>query len=388
MRVPAGRGLSGGPPGAATANVILRDTDISALFASGRMPSSTTRSPPPPPRCSCRRCWRRSPRATSCWGQSSGAGYGDPLRREPARVARDVGDGLVSFEFALAVYGVVLGSDGTVDARATAREREVVGGRRVQGGEPALIRLQVVLGQLAADRELEHRQPPRDQVPDSLLTLLQPQITRVQAVWLDRDERLGDEVLLEVERTQRGALPGGVTVEGEDDLSAELVGVHQQPAKDPDVPVPERGTRRRHRGAHPGQVAGHDVGVPLDDDRLAALRDLAFGQLCRYSTVLLWNRGDSGVFRYFGPSSSGLSLRAPNAITSRARCLPKHRPNLVLHAQEYTEHISVEDGLISFGGYIGSGAGIAHCASIIDGDVQATETSNGPFSIRFLTSSS
>ena len=39
--------------------------------------------------------------------------------------------------------------------------------------------------------------------------------------------------------------------------------------------VPEVATAVRD----PGQVAGHDVGVPLDDDRLAALRDLAFGQV-------------------------------------------------------------------------------------------------------------
>ena len=67
--------------------------------------------------------------------QSSGAGYGDPLRREPARVARDVGDGLVSFEFALAVYGVVLGADGTVDEpRDRARARGVrAAPRRIAG---------------------------------------------------------------------------------------------------------------------------------------------------------------------------------------------------------------------------------------------------------------
>jgi hypothetical protein len=52
------------------------------------------------------------------------------------------------------------------------------------------------------------------------------------------------------------------------------------------------------------------------------------------------------------------------------------RSILVLHAQKYTEHISVEDSMISFGCYIGSGAGIAHRAGVIEDDVQATETSN------------
>lgn len=48
-----------------------------------------------------------------------GGGYGDPLEREPARVARDVELGYTSLDAATAVYGVKLASDGTVDATAT-----------------------------------------------------------------------------------------------------------------------------------------------------------------------------------------------------------------------------------------------------------------------------
>src|SRR6266699_3066802 len=43
-----------------------------------------------------------------------------------------------------------------------------------------------------------------------------------------------------------------------------------------------------------------------------------------YSTVLLRNSEVSGVFRYFGPSSSGSSLRAPNAMTSPDRSRMGH----------------------------------------------------------------
>src|ERR1700722_4570113 len=64
-------------------------------------------------------------------------------------------------------------------------------------------------------------------------------------------------------------------------------------------------------------------------------------------------------------------------VHNAAFALPKHGPNLVLHAQKYTEHIGVEDVLIRFGSYIGSGAGIADRSSVIDGNVQTTETSNG-----------
>ena len=47
-------------------------------------------------------------------------GYGDPLDREPARVLRDVRDGYISAEAALAHYGVVLSESGQdFDAAAT-----------------------------------------------------------------------------------------------------------------------------------------------------------------------------------------------------------------------------------------------------------------------------
>ena len=53
----------------------------------------------------------------------AGGGIGDPLRRDPARIARDLAAGLVSPERASAAYGVVLGADGNIDATATVAER-------------------------------------------------------------------------------------------------------------------------------------------------------------------------------------------------------------------------------------------------------------------------
>jgi N-methylhydantoinase B len=56
---------------------------------------------------------------------AGGAGYGDPLEREPDRVGGDVEDGYVSMEGALHDYGVVI-VDGSVDLAATeARRREL-----------------------------------------------------------------------------------------------------------------------------------------------------------------------------------------------------------------------------------------------------------------------
>jgi N-methylhydantoinase B len=48
-----------------------------------------------------------------------GAGMGDPRLRDPALVARDVRDGLVSVENATALYKVALGADGAADQTAT-----------------------------------------------------------------------------------------------------------------------------------------------------------------------------------------------------------------------------------------------------------------------------
>jgi N-methylhydantoinase B len=52
-----------------------------------------------------------------------GGGFGDPLTRDPARVARDVNLGYVTPAAALREYGVVIGENGAVDTAATAALR-------------------------------------------------------------------------------------------------------------------------------------------------------------------------------------------------------------------------------------------------------------------------
>ena len=124
VRVPAGRGLSGGHPGAATSNVILRGANVGELFAAGRMPASIEEI-------TARSVEVQLPKMLSALGegdfllgvQASGAGYGDPLRRDPGLVARDVRDGLVSEPMALALYGVSL-FEGEPDDTATELERD------------------------------------------------------------------------------------------------------------------------------------------------------------------------------------------------------------------------------------------------------------------------
>ena len=60
-----------------------------------------------------------------------GAGYGDPLKRDPAHIHEDVRDRKVSHEAAHDIYGVVLDPDsGEVDARQTEERRREISNRR------------------------------------------------------------------------------------------------------------------------------------------------------------------------------------------------------------------------------------------------------------------
>ena len=52
-----------------------------------------------------------------------GGGYGDPLNRDPAKVAIDVRDGMVSAQAAQEHYGVILDDQGAVDTGATEKQR-------------------------------------------------------------------------------------------------------------------------------------------------------------------------------------------------------------------------------------------------------------------------
>ena len=55
-------------------------------------------------------------------------GWGDPLERDPAVVARDVRYGLVSAAQAADAYGVILTADNQPDLAATTTKREAAAG--------------------------------------------------------------------------------------------------------------------------------------------------------------------------------------------------------------------------------------------------------------------
>jgi N-methylhydantoinase B len=134
ISLPAGRGLSGASPGAASRNVVLRGSNIAELFAAGTVPGS-------PEEIGCAEIFVPAAKSFEMLDEgdvligiiSSGAGYGDALRREPQSVAHDVAEGLVSESAARSVYGVLL-SGGEVDAAGTLAERERIRAERLAQG--------------------------------------------------------------------------------------------------------------------------------------------------------------------------------------------------------------------------------------------------------------
>jgi N-methylhydantoinase B len=135
VSVPAGRGLSGASPGAAARNVILRGSNLAELFAAGRVPLSADEVSARETDVIAAKSFSMIDEGDLLVGVlSSGAGYGDPMRREPAAVARDVGEGLVSRACALSVYGTVVGDGGELDEDATVGARERVRAARLEHG--------------------------------------------------------------------------------------------------------------------------------------------------------------------------------------------------------------------------------------------------------------
>jgi len=116
---PESPGLCGGYPSTTNQFALLRDSDVRERFASGVVPQSFDELEG-------RLEVRGAYAVTSMGGgdvyfamSMGGGGYGDPLRRDPALVARDVERSLVSREWARRMYGVVF-ADGTLDVDGTA----------------------------------------------------------------------------------------------------------------------------------------------------------------------------------------------------------------------------------------------------------------------------
>ena len=119
----SGQGLFGGYPGAPSLLMLLEDTNVEKAFSDGNAPGSLEELSGNRrllPYCE----FDLRGNDVLYMRMSSGGGYGDPLEREPQAVLRDVEDGILSFEDAASIYGVVVREmDSFIDIPATERLR-------------------------------------------------------------------------------------------------------------------------------------------------------------------------------------------------------------------------------------------------------------------------
>lgn len=164
-------GLSTGGPGASTGTHILRD---------GRRHDFDT-----PGKVSGHRLGRGDVLVMESAG---GGGWGDPLQREPDRVAEDVTQGYVAADSARSGYGVVLDTSGAVDDTATrALREELRDGRRhlrvAAAGRPAFT------GDRGSRRLVYTA--PADDLPEGSLVELHGRYPAPLRAWVVHDPALG-----------------------------------------------------------------------------------------------------------------------------------------------------------------------------------------------------
>ncbi len=117
-------GLAGGYPGNTGLDVLARQGRLADLFAANRLPSQLTEVSDVVEPGQCYAQTYLAPGEVFSMFWQGGGGYGDPLLRDPDRVANDVREGKVTSSAARSVYGVEFAVDGGVDSAATTATRE------------------------------------------------------------------------------------------------------------------------------------------------------------------------------------------------------------------------------------------------------------------------
>lgn len=125
-------GLAGGYPGNNQLDIIFRGADARARFADGEIPQTFDEVGGTMDVLGCELETIISPTDGYFLHWQAGGGYGDPVLREPERVAVDVREMKVSAKAAFDIYGVVIDAEsGAADLEATAERRaEIREGRR------------------------------------------------------------------------------------------------------------------------------------------------------------------------------------------------------------------------------------------------------------------
>jgi N-methylhydantoinase B len=115
-------GMAGGYPGNTGVEVLARGADMITRMARGELPTDLAGVGGAQEYGACYAESYLAPGEVFYLHWQGGGGYGDPLSRDPAAVARDLAEDKVTAAGAEQVYGVVL-VDGGVDVEATASRR-------------------------------------------------------------------------------------------------------------------------------------------------------------------------------------------------------------------------------------------------------------------------
>ena len=137
--IPTGPGVFGGSPGSQTRHTLCAGGQVGAdWFVRGRIPQDIDQLAGEGRRLAGKSRGNTLLPDDDAYEQTPCAapGYGDPLERDPERVARDVDDGEVSADAALRIYGVQLLADRSVDHEATERHRASIRQRRLDQATP------------------------------------------------------------------------------------------------------------------------------------------------------------------------------------------------------------------------------------------------------------
>jgi N-methylhydantoinase B len=137
--VTMGLGNCGGFPATGGRVWHATDTDIQTWFAEGRVPGGPDElrelaphghiAPPAAEN-------RLSTDDVFELIANPGAGWGDPMDRDPKRVCDDLTTGRINGQDAKDIYGVVLDVDGNLDEQATATQRRALRSRRLESSRP------------------------------------------------------------------------------------------------------------------------------------------------------------------------------------------------------------------------------------------------------------
>jgi N-methylhydantoinase B len=125
--IPTSTGMMGGYPGAVNRYRFLRDSDILQRFSKSELVNDIDEVKGTKEELGLRQQdFSQNPSDVYAVLWSAAGGFGDPLERDPAKVAADVANGDVSEKAALEIYGVMLGDErGTERRRAELRQRRI-----------------------------------------------------------------------------------------------------------------------------------------------------------------------------------------------------------------------------------------------------------------------